>query len=326
MGRGVVLRDPLPWADLRQVVETAEETGYGAVFVPEIAGREAFSTLASFGLLTSQVRLGTGVVTVWSRSPVTVAMGAATVHDLSGERLILGLGAGSMPAWRRAHGSGSILDVVRQYVRVVREALSGQPVGPDDLFGAEGFALGLAGGRAPPRIWLGALGDRMVRLAGEIADGVLLNWCTPERVAEAAAMVRDAAAGAGRDPHEVAVAVYVRACLGVDERVALGTLKPMAGQYARSPHYLRQFRAMGLEDQARAAGTALAANRPDEVPEAFVRTLCVTGGRKEALARFDAYEEAGADLVLCYPVTALEPFSSLLGTILAAAPSPSVER
>src|SRR6266496_2633952 len=80
---GVVLRDPLPWHDLVETVEAAEETGYEAVFVPEIAGREAFSTLAGFALATSRIILGTGVVTIPSRSPVTTAMAAATVHDLS---------------------------------------------------------------------------------------------------------------------------------------------------------------------------------------------------------------------------------------------------
>jgi 2-methylisocitrate lyase-like PEP mutase family enzyme len=62
------------------------------------------------------------------------------------------------------------------------------------------------------------------------------------------------------------------------------------------------------------------------VPESLVRALAVTGGRTQALQRFEAYREAGADLVLCYPVAALEPFSSILGTVLAAAPQTAVER
>src|SRR5439155_12154677 len=66
---GLALRDPLPWTQLRHVVETAEDTGYEAVFVPEIAGRESFSTLAAFAEVTSRMMLGTGVVSVRSRSP-----------------------------------------------------------------------------------------------------------------------------------------------------------------------------------------------------------------------------------------------------------------
>ena len=92
---GVVLRDPIPWRQLVQIVLTAEETGYESVFVPEIAAREAFSTLTGFGRATSTIRLGTGVVTVRARSPVATAMAAATVHNLSAGRFVLGIGAGS---------------------------------------------------------------------------------------------------------------------------------------------------------------------------------------------------------------------------------------
>src|SRR5580765_6643531 len=92
---GLVLRDPLPWNDALRVVRTAEASGYEAVFVPEITAREAFSTLTGFGAATDRLRLGTGVVTLQSRTPVLTAMAAATVHDVSGGRCILGIGAGS---------------------------------------------------------------------------------------------------------------------------------------------------------------------------------------------------------------------------------------
>lgn len=285
---GVVLRDPLPWPELRQVVETAEDTGYAAAFVPEITAREAFVTLAGFAAVTSRMHLGTGVVTLDARSAGTTAMAAASLQDLSGGRAVLGIGAGS---------SGS-LDAVRRYVGEVRSSIGELEVAEE--------------ARSVP-IWLGALGDRMVSLAGEIADGLLLNWCTPERVARAAPLAREAAGRAGRDPSAVTVAVYVRACLGVEEDVAAAALGAMVERYAAIPHYRRQFDAMGLGEAARA-------------PQTTVRALTVSGGRTEALARFEAFREAGADLVLCYPVAALEPFSSIMGTVLAAAPDPAVER
>ena len=73
-GTGVVLRDPLPWPEEIQIVETAEATGYRAVFVPEIAAREAFTTLTGFGSATERVLLGTGVATMWARTPAITAM------------------------------------------------------------------------------------------------------------------------------------------------------------------------------------------------------------------------------------------------------------
>jgi alkanesulfonate monooxygenase SsuD/methylene tetrahydromethanopterin reductase-like flavin-dependent oxidoreductase (luciferase family) len=310
---GLALRDALPWAQLRQVVEAAEETGYQAVFVPEIAGREAFTTLAGFAQTTSRIQLGTGVVSIRSRTPAITAMAAATLQDLSNGRFVLGLGTGSP--------SGSSdptppLRMMRKYIRLVLALFSGETVG--------GFQL-----RVPPAepvsIWVGALGDRMVRLGAEVADGVLLNWCTLDRVRGARRVVDDVAGRAGRDPTAVTVAVYVRACLGLEDAVAMEALGEMTGRYAAIPHYRRQFDAMGLSEEAGLAAKAFEAGRFDEVPERLIHAVTVSGSRQDALRRFAEYREAGADLVICYPVTALDPFSSLLGTVLGAAPSPSLE-
>jgi alkanesulfonate monooxygenase SsuD/methylene tetrahydromethanopterin reductase-like flavin-dependent oxidoreductase (luciferase family) len=305
---GVALREPLPWHDLVQVVQAAEETGYGAVFVPEITAREAFATLAGFAGATSRIHLGAGVVVVGSRTPATTAMAAATVQDLSGGRMVLGIGAGNLT---REAGRGPI-EAVREYVAAVRAA----PAGGIDFHPRGGL----------PPVWLGALGDRMIQLGGEVADGVILNWCTPERVAQARRLVTTAAEEVGRDPGSVTVAVYVRACLGVEEPIALEALRQMTGRYAVLPQYLRQLVLMGLGEEGALAAKAHRAGLPGEVPEALVRSLSVWGGRAEARGRFDAYREAGADLVVCYPVPVREPFSSLLGTVLAAAPSPALER
>jgi 5,10-methylenetetrahydromethanopterin reductase len=322
-GTGLVLRDPLPWSEEREVVQTAEDTGYDAVFVPEIAAREAFSTLTAFAGATARPALGTGVVTMWARAPVITAMAAATVHELSGGRVILGLGAGSPPPGAATVGQ---LDRLHDYVGAVRVALSGEPVAPDDPFGGAGFELGVGLEHGPPPIWLGALGDGMVRLAGKVADGVILNWCTPDRVASARKLLDETAERFGRNPSTLTVAVYLRACLGLSEDVALDALRGPAGQYAGLPHYQRQLRSMGLGEQAAAAAAAVREGRPDLVPEAFVRALTVVGGRREAMERFKAYREAGADLVLCYPVPARDPLSSIMGTILTAAPHPAIER
>jgi alkanesulfonate monooxygenase SsuD/methylene tetrahydromethanopterin reductase-like flavin-dependent oxidoreductase (luciferase family) len=322
---GVLLRDPLPWHDLVEVVETAEDTGYEAVFVPEITAREAFSTLAGFAAITSRLALGTGVVTIPSRSPTTTAMAAATVHDLSAGRVILGIGTGDTQAVPRMP-AGGVLELTRRYAEVVKQALSGEAVGPDELFGMRRVQFTRLFDSNPPPVWLGALGDGMIRLAGEVADGVILNWCTPERVARARELIREGAERAGRDPAAVTVSVYVRACLGLEEPIAIRALREMTGQYASFPRYRRQFELMGLGEEAARAAEAFAGGHVDDIPESFVRTLTVVGGRAEALARFVSFREAGADLVLCYPVSALETLSSVLGTVLAAAPSPALER
>jgi alkanesulfonate monooxygenase SsuD/methylene tetrahydromethanopterin reductase-like flavin-dependent oxidoreductase (luciferase family) len=124
----------------------------------------------------------------------------------------------------------------------------------------------------------------------------------------------------------VAVAVYVRACLAHDEVHALAALRDATGMYAALPPYRRQLASVGLGEEADRAARAVDAGRPDEVPETLVRALCVLGPPEEARVRFGAFVDAGADLVVVYPVTTQDPASSLLGTLMAAAPDPAVER
>jgi alkanesulfonate monooxygenase SsuD/methylene tetrahydromethanopterin reductase-like flavin-dependent oxidoreductase (luciferase family) len=308
---GVALREPLPWHDLLQVVETAEETGHEIVLVPEIRGREVFATLAGFAAATARILLGPGVLPITSRPPTLTAMGAATVHEASGKRFVLGLGSG------RA-GSGAV-ELVREYVRLVRAALRGEVVTASGPFPVGRFRLGMEPPRDPIPMWLAALGPRMVELAGQVGDGVLLNWCTPERVAKAREEVARGAERTGRDPAGLTVAVYVRACLGQEEAHALEALGPAAAEYAGFPNYARQLEAMGLGEPGRAAAAGDPRGRG-----ALARALCVWGDRDDALSRLQEWRDAGADLVVVYPVPALEPLSSILGTVLAAAPSPAL--
>ncbi|MGH2677613.1 MAG: LLM class flavin-dependent oxidoreductase [Actinomycetota bacterium] len=279
-------RIPMPVEDLFQATLLAEATGYEAVFVPDHGVWEPFALLASFAQRTSQLGLATGVVTMTSRSPEVMGTAAATLNQVSEGRAILGVGSGQE---RRVDRVASYLDDLRDHR-------------PDGL-----------------PLYLAALGDRMVRLAGARSEGVLLNWCSPARVERAREEVDRT------HPRRVVVAVYVRACLGHEEEHALAALREAVGMYAAIPAYRRQLEAEGLGGQAAAAAEAAGRGDPWAIPEELVDALCVRGGRDQALARLDEYRAAGADLVVVYPVTAQEPASSLMGTIMGAAPDPSVE-
>ena len=302
-GTGFAIRDPLPWRDLSAIVSAAEQAGYRALFLPEILGRDALVTLGMMAGETRGLLLGTGVIPMRSRTPRLTAMAAATVHERSGGRLILGIGTG---------GSGrGALDGLRATISEVRTLLAGEP-------DQDGGRLSLDP-RSPVPIWVSALGPRAMRLAGEVADGVILNWCTPERIAFARARIAEGADAAGRDPSEVAVSVYVRAWVGGDETEAISAMKAMAGQYASFPSYRRQFDEMGLGPQASVAGQANRAGRPEDVPEVLVRAVCAIGD--EARDRVRAFGDAGADLPVVYPVATADAAASVRGTLLALAPS-----
>jgi alkanesulfonate monooxygenase SsuD/methylene tetrahydromethanopterin reductase-like flavin-dependent oxidoreductase (luciferase family) len=267
VGTAFTIRDPLPWPDVAGITSEGEGFGYAAVFLPETGARDTLATLMGIAGETDEIVLGTGVIPMSARTARLAAMAAATVQERSGGRHILGVGTG-----RAAPGA---LGRLRAYVEEIRELVGGSAPG-------DALRLPLP---TPVPIWIAALGPRAVRLAGEIADGVILNWCTPDRVAEARDAIRAAAGEAGRDPDAVTIAVYVRASFS--ER-ADEALLAAASEYGSYHAYARQFEVMGVEPS----------------PEAIVRAVCLRGDPDRARERLEAYREAGADLRVVYPVLA----------------------
>jgi alkanesulfonate monooxygenase SsuD/methylene tetrahydromethanopterin reductase-like flavin-dependent oxidoreductase (luciferase family) len=267
VGTALTIRDPLPWPDVAGITSEGERLGYSAVFLPETGARDTLATLMGIAGETEELLLGTGVIPMRARTARLAAMAAATVQERAGGRHILGVGTGPS-------GPGA-LGRLRAYVEEIRELVGGSAPG-------DALRFPLA---APVPIWMAALGPRAVHLAGEIADGVILNWCTPDRVAEARDAIRIAAGQAGRDPDDVTVAVYVRASFSgrADE-----ALLAAASEYGSYPAYARQFEAMGVEPS----------------PEAIVEAVCLRGDPDRARERLEAYRAAGADLPVVYPVLA----------------------
>jgi alkanesulfonate monooxygenase SsuD/methylene tetrahydromethanopterin reductase-like flavin-dependent oxidoreductase (luciferase family) len=278
-GTAFTIRDPLPWGDVATIAREGERLGYEGVFLPETGVRDTLATLTGLAGETSTLLLGTGVIPMRARTAELAATAAATVQERSGGRHIFGVGTGGS-----ARGA---LEGLRAYVETIRERL-------------DEAALDLP---APIPVWVAALGPKATRLAGEIADGVILNWCTPERVAEARAAIRDAATAAGRDPDAVTISVYVR---GAFSDRADEALLAAASEYTSYPSYARQFRHMGVRPTA----------------EAAVEAVCLPGDPEAARERLDRYREAGADLPVVYPVLAPgEAAGASLATLRALAPA-----
>jgi alkanesulfonate monooxygenase SsuD/methylene tetrahydromethanopterin reductase-like flavin-dependent oxidoreductase (luciferase family) len=278
-GTAFTIRDPLPWDEVATIAREGERLGYEGVFLPETGVRDTLATLTGLAGETSTLLLGTGVIPMRARTADLAAPAAATVQERSGGRHILGVGTGGS-----AKGA---LERMRAYVETIRELL-------------DEAALNLP---APVPVWIAALGPKATRLAGEIADGVILNWSTPERVAEAREAIRDAAIAVGRDPGAVTISVYVRAAFSdrADE-----ALLAAASEYTSYASYARQFRAMGVEPTA----------------EAAIEAVCLRGDLNSARDRLETYRDAGADLPVVYPVLAAgETAETSLLVLRALAPS-----
>src|SRR5438105_389821 len=165
----------------------AEEGGFRAAWFPEITFGDAFGPATAVATRTSRVGLGTGVVGIWSRSPVTMALQAATLNELSSGRLLLGVGLqarGYVEGW---HGQRYERPVraMREFVTILRRILSGEAVTFDgEIFSVQGFQLQMQPPKQPARIYMAAIGPQMTRLAGELADGILGYCYSAEYVRE----------------------------------------------------------------------------------------------------------------------------------------------
>ena len=161
-------------------VVLAERLGYEAMFVTQIADRDSLTTLMADAARTERIRLGTRMMPIYTRKPVTTTMSAATVDECSGDRLVLSLGVAdraTIQAWFNDEIRKPI-DEMREYVGTVRAVLRGTEHPRGERLRSRYQFIGHEPRDGLP-IYVGALAPGMLRLGGEIADGVVLWLCTP---------------------------------------------------------------------------------------------------------------------------------------------------
>jgi len=213
--------DGFTLAEHPDLLREAERLGYRDAWSYEADGIDAFSPLTVAGQ-ASGLRLGTAIVNVYTRGPATLAMSAAGVADLAPGRFILGIGSGSDVIVESWNGGAFRKPAtrVREMTQFLRRALAGERVVfRGETFAVDGFRLSRPPA-APVPIYIAALRAGMLGLAGEVGDGVILNWLAPEDVPRCVAVVREAAAKAGRDPAAIEITCRVFVHLDEDDATA----------------------------------------------------------------------------------------------------------
>ncbi len=286
--------------DLVRVCVEAEALGYRDAWLSEVAGPESFALAAAIAAVTHEMDLGVAVVAAANRSPALHAMAASTVSQLlGGRRFALGIGSSSEVIVEQWHGHRFDRPLLR-----VREAVEGARAALSDQRDYRGTTVRMARFRnaAPPvgpvPVFVGALGPRMLQLAGAVGDGVCLNLMPPEVVPRQLDEVARGAADAGRlVPDDFGV--MARFHTVVDDDVASGRalIRSAFGPYFAQPVYNRFLAWCGYPEEAGAIAAGFAAGDRDAVAAAFhdqlVDAVALVGSASTIRARLERYADAG---------------------------------
>jgi alkanesulfonate monooxygenase SsuD/methylene tetrahydromethanopterin reductase-like flavin-dependent oxidoreductase (luciferase family) len=177
---------------LTTIALQADHSGCGYMWVPEAWGLEAFSTIGHLLSITKRIKIGTGIVNVFSRSAGTIAMGCSTFNQLAPQRFLLGLGTSGRGLVEDFHGVRYEKGLKRteEYVSAIKKIESGEQIDyAGDIVKLARFRLFTAPVKPPTQIYLGAIGEKNLTLAGRIADGAIVTLYPMSKLAEAQALV-----------------------------------------------------------------------------------------------------------------------------------------
>jgi F420-dependent oxidoreductase-like protein len=308
--------------DQLQTVQEAERLGYDSVWAAEAYGSDAATVLAWLAASTSTIKLGSAIFQMPARSPAMTAMTAATIDELSGGRMVLGIGSSGPQVAEGWHGQrfARQLQRTREYVAVVRKALARERL----EFKGETLELPLPDGpgkalklmitpvqeRIP--IYLAAIGPKNTALAGEIADGWIPTFFSPEHVADIRKLLEEGAARSGRSLDGFDIAPTVQSYVSDDRELARNLMRPVLALYiggmgSRKQNFYNnlvkrygfeeaagEIQNLYLEGKKAEAGEAIPAELIDQI------TLC--GPKDFVRERIAAFRDAGVGTLMVSPM------------------------
>jgi len=314
---------PTGAGDLVEVCRRAEDAGYDWAWLAEVAGPETFSLAGAIAGATKRMHLGVAVVAAATRTPALNAMGIGTVSQLlDGRTFAYGIGSSSEVIVEQWHGKdfSSPLGQVRDAVLGTRASLAGER----EYLGASAsmrrFRLG-SPPIGPVPLYVGALGPRMLALAGEIADGVCLNLMPPAAVPRQLAEVQRGAESRGGLPDDFDVMARLHLAVDDDIDAARSVIRHTFGPYFAQPVYNRFLAWCGFPEAADAIAAGFASGDRDAVAAAMtdevVDAVALVGPLDRVKARLDEFAHAGITTAALNVIAAsAEEISAVLATLI----------
>ncbi len=297
---------------------SAQNLGYKSFWTVEANGTDAMSLLGAVSHAAPKLDLATGIIPIQLRTPVLTAMSAATLQALNPDvNVLLGIGV-SAPGILMQHGERATdkpIGMMREYVALLRECLSGEPVTFEgDYFNAKRFRLGVRLGERKPKIIMAALNPQMLKLAGEVADGVLLNYLPASHVGTSIEQVRKGG--------NAKIYAYVHAAVGDFERSAKSARKDLFN-YAMADGYARMFSQAGFADEIKEL-RARQAEKDREgalaaVSERMIQAIDFIGNEAEVTNFVKDYVNAGVEHPVLMPLPWGEDRRAITDATMSAA-------
>ena len=299
--------------DQLALVQEAEALGYDSVWTAEAYGSDAVTVLAWLAGQTSKIKLGSGIMQMPGRSPAMTAMTAATLDVISNGRVLLGIGSSGPQVAEGWHGErfAHQLARTRDYVAIVRKALARERL----VYEGEQYTLPLPDGpgkalhlmispvqeRIP--IYLAATGPKNTALCGEIADGWLPTFFSPEHVDESRALLEEGAARAGKTLDDFDIAPHVMVSVDDDLDRARDAMRPVLALYVggmgsrKQNFYNALVRRYGFEQAADEVQDLYLGGKKEEamtaLPAELIDMVSLCGPRERIAERLELYRAAG---------------------------------
>ena len=276
-------------SDLRALAREAEAGGFEAIFSPEVPPYNGLSNAQVFAEATTKIKVGTWITNIYMRQAVMAAATAMTIQEISGGRMVLGLGVSHKPVNDRYEiVMGDPVEKMRGYVKAVKSFM-------------DGTAPALTLKREVPKVpvYIAGLTKGAAKLAGEVADGIMPYMSTPEYIKKLAGYVAEGAKAAGRDPSEIDITLGIPSVVSDDLELARKAGKRGLSGYLRFPFYQRLMtnNGFGGEIDKIKGGTDPMEVFSDEMLDA----VALVGPAERCRERLEAYRKAGVALPIIVP-------------------------